>query len=136
MAVSDTIWTYDAWRDRTKNVAVLPFHEDATSDQTLNQKDLETIRALASRIHNLGSYKARNKTFMDESHNDQAGKEAWGKWLTKYRPKWKIQQDAEAVLDKHERHPRHMMGGGQGAVGSVSDISEWCVVRGGVLCSS
>jgi hypothetical protein len=119
MAVGDTIWKYEAWKERTKNAAV-PFHADATPEQTsLSAAELAETRALAERVLSTAGYRERMLAFADEKHNDQAGKVSWIKWYNKNHPTWNIRKDVEKLLDDHERHPRQLCKSGGGAA-SVS----------------
>jgi hypothetical protein len=118
MAVSDTVWTFDTWKERTKNV-ILPFDPEATPAQTsLTERELEALRALAHRILSLNSYRKRINEFKAKDDNDKAGKEAWLKWFKKVHTDWQMKKDVENLLDAYERHPRMMVG--EGGVGSVS----------------
>jgi hypothetical protein len=119
MAVSDIIWTFDTWKERTKNVT-LPFDPEATPSQTgLTLRELEAVRALAHRIHSIhDDFRKRVNIFKKEDDNDKAGKEAWVKWYDKVHPGWRMTEDMEDLLDAYERHPRLMVG--DGGVGSVS----------------
>jgi hypothetical protein len=109
LAVSDTIWDYGAWRERTKNVLV-PLNPDATPDQLgLSQRELESIRVLAERFFDISGYGERIIDFAKKHDNDSAGKAAWSKWVNKRILSWKIRKDMETVLDEYERHPRSLL---------------------------
>ena len=106
MAVAETLWGFEKWKERTKNV-VLPFSLGATPDQTsLTKRELEAVRALAHRIHNAGDYTARVNAFKEDNDNDRAGKAAWLKWFNMTHRSWRIMKDMEEVLNTSGRHPR------------------------------
>ena len=118
-AVADMVWDFETWRERTNSVT-LPFHEDATPSQTnLNEGELEAVRALADRIHNITGYAPRTKAFQEKNDNDKAGKAAWSKWFKKVHTNWNLRKDIEKLLDTYDKHPRLMVDG-VGGVGTVS----------------
>jgi hypothetical protein len=123
MAVGDTIWDYETWRERTMHV-VVPFQDDATPVQTsLTERELTAVKALAHRIHNTDGYFNRLKAFKDAKDNDQAGKEAWLQWFRPAHVRWNLRKDMEVLLDTYERHPRQLAGDG-GIL--VSRLQHWC----------
>ena len=111
MAVGDTIWDYETWRERT-NYVVPPFLDIATCEQTgLTDQKLAAVKALAHRIHQTTGYHRRLKAFKAK-HNDQDGKEAWVEWFKPEHVSWKLRKDMELLLDTYERHPRQLAGDG------------------------
>ncbi|KAI9445877.1 hypothetical protein H4582DRAFT_2052028 [Lactarius indigo] len=109
-AIGKTIWDYPVWRERTKD-AVPPFSADASTETGLDPRELEAVRALASRVHGMTAYHERIKELAQEEDNDKVGKDAWVKWFKTKYPGWRVRKDVEAVLDIHRRHPRQMVMG-------------------------
>ena len=118
LAVSDSIWDYPAWQERTKHV-VTPFHQGATTGQTgLSTEELAQIKALASRVHSKRGYSVRITEFAKQQDNDKAGREAWQKWYDRKYPTWKVRKDVEQVLREEGRHPCQLLGGCESVSGS------------------
>lgn len=116
LAVADVVWKFEAWQERTKHVT-LPFDKDATPVRTnLTLEELAAVRALAARIHSYTKYRRRVNEFMAKDDNDTLGKAAWSKWFLKVSESWDMKKDMEVSLDMHERHPRLMIGDGEGGV--------------------
>lgn len=102
-----------------------PFDRDATPSQTdLSASELEAIRALAGRIHNINGYERRVKALASRKEENEVAKAAWVKWFWKVHPWWNMLKDVELMLDTYDRHPRLMVDG-QGGAGSVRGHS-WC----------
>lgn len=118
LAVADTIWSYETWGDRVKNVT-LPWDEGASTSRTnLETDELEAVRALAHRVHSKTTFRDRVNVFDGENDNDKLGKLAWKKWFRKVHPGWNMRKDIEKVLDAYDRHPRLLMGAGGNVSGS------------------
>ena len=109
LAMGDKVWQYEAWQERTKH-CVVPFCIGATTaDAFLTSRDLDSVRALARRLHAIEDYGQRIMEFQNIEDNDQAGKASWVKWYKKVSPGWKLRNDIEIVLNEHGRHPRQMV---------------------------
>lgn len=109
MAISDTIWEFERWKERTKNV-ITPLNDAATPAMVgLSDRELAAVRALAKRLFTKDGYSARVAAYGKKVSNDTAGKAAWGKWINQRFQGWKIRKDIEALLDRNKRHPRQLL---------------------------
>jgi hypothetical protein len=128
MAVGDTIWDYETWRERT-NYIVVPFQKDATAWQTgLMDQKLAAVKNLADRIHQNTGYHDRLKAFYVKD-KDQDGKEAWVEWFRPEHVSWKLRKEMELLLDAYERHPRQLAGDGGRLVSKLHPALATCDVR-------
>ncbi len=110
-AAGPTIWSFDAWKLRTKNIPH-PFDAATSSDPHLESWKLTLINKLERRIRLLPTYDDRVDYILHAqttNGNRRQALDAWNAWADSHLESWNIHTDVQNILLQFGRHPSQML---------------------------